>query len=89
MKFLMVMIICFAEDACQAIFDATEFRTYDECISQGHYVSQYMKEVYSTSAGEIWCLTPDEISEYRLYLEKGGKPGLSPDHPQHRKSSNI
>ena len=32
MKFLMVMIICFAEDTCQAVFDATQFDTYDQCI---------------------------------------------------------
>ena len=87
MKFLMVMIICFAEDACQAVFDATEFNTYDQCIAQALPVSQYMKEVYSTSAGEIHCLTQDEIAAYQEYLNSGGKPELSYDHPQHQKLS--
>ena len=87
MKFLMVMIICFAEDACQAVFDATEFSTYDQCITQGYSVSQYMQEVYSTSAGEIHCLTPDETAIYKEFLDNGGKPELSYDHPEHNKSS--
>ena len=72
MKFLMVMIICFAEDTCQAVFDATQFNTYDQCMEQALPVSRYMKDVYTTSAGEIHCL--DE-------------PALSLNHPEHSKSS--
>ena len=53
MKFLMVMIICFAEDTCQAVFDAAQFNTYDECMAQALPVSRYMRDVYTTSAGEI------------------------------------
>ena len=87
MKFLMVMIICFAEDACQAVFDATEFNTYDECMSQALPVSKYMKDVYSTSAGEIHCLDQNEIAIYKEYIDNGGKPELSEGHPQHQKSS--
>ena len=87
MKFLMVMIICFAEDACQAVFDTTEFNTYDECMAQALPVSRYMKDVYSNSAGEIHCLDQEETAIYQLYLNKGGKPELSMDHPQHNKSS--
>ena len=87
MKFLMVMIICFAEDACQSVFDATQFNTYDECMAQALPVSRYMKDVYSTSAGEIHCLDQKEIAIYKEYLDNGGKPQLSFDHPQHQKSS--
>ena len=87
MKFLMVMIICFAEDACQAVFDTTEFNTYDQCYSQALPVSKYMKEVYSTSAGEIHCLNSEEIAIYKEFLDNGGKPELSYDHPQHNKSN--
>ena len=88
MKFLMVMIICFAEDACQAVFDATEFNTYDQCMAQALPVSRYMKDVYSTSAGEIHCLTQEETAVYKEYLNNGGKPELSLDHPQHS-NNNI
>ena len=87
MKFLMVMIICFAEDACQAVFDANQYNTYDECMAQAVPVSRYMKDVYSTSAGEIHCLTQEEIATYKEYLDNGGKVELSYDHPQHQKSS--
>ena len=62
MKFLMVMIICFAEDACQAVFDTTQFNSYDECMTQAVPMSRYMKEVYTTSAGEIHCLNQDEAA---------------------------
>ena len=77
MKFLMVMIICFAEDTCQAVFDATQFDTYD----------QYMRDVYATSSGEIHCLSSEETAMYQEYLNNGGKPTLSLAHPE--KSSSI
>jgi len=87
MKFLMVMIICFAEDACQAVFDTTQFSTYDECMSQALPLSRYMKDVYSSSAGEIHCLSEEDYAEYKLFIDNGGNPGLSLNHPQHNKSS--
>ena len=87
MKFLMVMIICFAEDTCQAVFDASQFNTYDECMAQALPVSRYMRDVYTTSAGEIHCLDQEETAIYKEYLDNGGKPTLSLDHPQHKKSS--
>ena len=69
MKFLMVMIICFAEDTCTAVFDATQFNTYDECMAQALPVSRYMRDVYTTSAGEIHCLTAEETAIYQEYLD--------------------
>ena len=77
MKFLMVMIICFAEDTCQAVFDATQFNTYDECMAQALPVSRYMGEVYTNSAGEIHCLDEKDYAEYQLFIDNGGKPTLS------------
>ena len=77
MKFLMVMIICFAEDACQAIFDSAEFYTYDSCMLSATPVARYMRDVYSTSSGEIHCLSEQETVEYKLFLKNGGKPTLS------------
>ena len=86
MKFLMVMIICFAEDACQAVFDATQFSSYDECMAQAMPVSNYMREVYSTSSGEIHCLNEIDYEEYKAYIDAGGLPALSKGHPGNSKS---
>lgn len=86
MKFLMVMIICFAEDACQAVFDATEFYSYDHCLTQAVPVSRYMREVYSNSSGEIHCLSEKEYTEYKHFIDNGGKPELSLGHPENSKS---
>jgi hypothetical protein len=87
MKFLMVMIICFAEDACQAVFDAAEFQTYDQCMAQALPVSRYMRDVYTSSAGEIHCLDEKDYAEYKAFIDNGGKPALSLDHPENTKSS--
>ncbi len=87
MKFLMVMIICFAEDTCQAVFDATQFNTYDECMAQAVPVSRYMRDVYTTSSGEIHCLSATDYAEYKAFIENGGVPSLSLSHPE--KSSSI
>ena len=83
MKFLMVMIICFAEDACTAIFDTTEFNTYNQCMLQAVPASEFMRDAYPTSAGEIHCLDDIEYSIYKEYIENGGVPALSfdPDPP--------
>ncbi len=86
MKFLMVMIICFAEDACQAVFDAAEFQTYDQCMAQALPVSRYMRDVYTNSSGEIHCLSEKDYAEYKLFIENGGKPELSLGHPENSKS---
>ena len=79
MKFLMLMIICFAEDACQAVFDYTKFDTYDQCMAQAVPISSYMKDTYVTSAGEIHCLSEDDWAEYKLFIDNGGIPALSFD----------
>ena len=86
MKFLMVMIICFAEDTCQAVFDATQFNTYDRCMAQALPVSRYMRDVYATSSGEIHCLSSEETAIYQEYLNNGGKPTLSLEHPDQTSS---
>ena len=83
----MVMIICFAEDACQAVFDLTEFQTYDECMAQAVPVSRYMQDVYMSSAGEIHCLSEEDYAEYKVYIDNGGKPSLSLRHPENTNSS--
>ena len=83
----MVMIICFAEDACQAVFDAAEFQTYDQCMAQALPVSRYMREVYTNSSGEIHCLSEKDYAEYKAFIDKGGKPTLSLSHPENTNSS--
>ena len=87
MKFLMVMIICFAEDTCTAVFDAAQFNTYDECMAQALPVSKYMRDVYTTSAGEIHCLDEKDYAEYKAFIDNGGKPALSLNDPEHSNSS--
>ena len=87
MKFLMVMIICFAEDTCQAVFDASQFNTYDECMAQALPVSRYMRDVYTSSAGEIHCLDEKDYATYKAFIDGGGKPSLSLTHPENTKSS--
>ena len=87
MKFIMVMIICFAEDTCQAVFDASQFNTYDECMAQALPVSRYMRDVYTTSSGEIHCLSDKDYAEYKAFIDNGGMPSLSLSHPE--KSSSI
>jgi len=87
MKFLMVMIICFAEDACQAVFDTAEFQTYDQCMAQAMPVSKYMSEVYPNSSGEIQCLPEEDYAKYKVFIDNGGKPSLSLSHPENTKSS--
>ena len=77
MKFLMVMIICFAEDACTAVFDKIKFETYDLCMDYAVPTSQYMKNAYPTSAGEIHCLSDIEYNIYKDYIDNGGLPALS------------
>ena len=86
MKFRMVLIICFAEDTCQAVFDAAQFNTYDECMAQAVPVSRYMRDVYTTSAGEIHCLDEKDYAEYKAFIDNGGKPQLSLGHPENSKS---
>ena len=39
--------------------------------------SQYMKDAYPTSAGEIHCLSDIEFNIYKDYIENGGVPALS------------
>tara|TARA_B100001778_G_C18578312_1_gene626127 strand:- start:967 stop:1233 length:267 start_codon:yes stop_codon:yes gene_type:complete len=87
MKFLMVMIICFAEDACQAVFDSAEFQSYDYCMTQAMPVSRYMQEVYPNTSGEIHCLSEEDYATYKAFIDNGGKPSLSLQHPENTKNS--
>ena len=87
MKFLMVMIICFAEDACQAVFDTTQFETYDQCMTQAVPVVNYMREVYTNSSGEIHCLSEQDFKFYKDFIDNGGEPQLSLTHPENTKDS--
>jgi hypothetical protein len=41
--------------------------------------SEYMRDAYPTSAGEIHCLNDIEYSIYKEYIENGGVPELSFD----------
>ena len=85
MKFMMIMIICFAQDVCEAVFDDTVwYQSYDECISTAGGVASYMKDAYPDSAGNIYCMTEEEAKIYHDYIQDGGKielnlPGNNPN----------
>ena len=85
MKFMMVVLICFGLDDCQAIFDDTSwYETYDECISVASLAAPLMKDLYPNSAGNIYCMTAEESKAYHDYIENGGKieldlPGNDPE----------
>ena len=65
MKFMMVMIICFAQDVCEAVFDNTVwYNSYDECVSTASGVAGYMKDAYPDSAGNIFCMTEEEAKKF-------------------------
>ena len=82
MKFMMIMIICFAQDVCEAVFDDTVwYNTYDECISTASGVAGYMIDAYPNSAGYIYCMTHDEAKTYRDYIENGGEIELDLPEP--------
>jgi hypothetical protein len=38
---------------------------------------EYMQQNYPSSAGEIYCMTPEEASNYKLFLDNSGTPTLS------------
>ena len=86
MKWMMVMIICFAEDACQALFDPTEFISYEQCITTAIPVRNYMRDLYVNSSGEIHCLTSEQIQQYRQFIDNGGKVELSLQHPENQEA---
>ena len=83
MNFTMVMIVCFTVEVCTAMFDDTKFNSYDTCYESSRYAVSYMAEMYPDSAGEVWCLTPEELAAYREYIDQGGKPQLTnPELPE-------
>jgi len=78
----MVMIVCFTVEVCTAMFDDTKFNSYDACYESSRSAVSYMQEMYPDSAGEVWCLTPEELAVYREYIDKGGKPQLTNPEPE-------
>jgi len=81
MNFTMVMIVCFSVEVCTAMFDDTRFNSYDACYESSRSAVSYMQEMYPDSAGEVWCLTPEELAVYREYIDQGGKPQLANPEP--------
>jgi|TARA_R110000824_G_scaffold399561_1_gene605171 hypothetical protein len=63
------------------MFDDTKFNSYDTCYESSRYAVSYMAEMYPDSAGEVWCLTPEELAVYRDYIDQGGKPQLTNPEP--------
>ena len=76
MNFTMVMIVCFTVEVCTAMFDNTRFDGYDACYESSRSVVNYMQEMYPDSAGEVHCLTDEELAVYREFIDQGGKPQL-------------
>ena len=81
MNFTMVMIVCFSVQVCTAMFDDTKFNSYDACYESSRSAVSYMQEIYHNSAGEMWCLNPEELAAYREYIDQGGKPQLTKPEP--------
>ena len=81
MNFTMVMLVCFSVQVCTAMFDDTKFNSYDSCYESSRSTVSYMQEMYPDSAGEVWCLTPEELAVYKEYIDQGGKPQLTNPEP--------
>ena len=83
MNFTMVMIVCFSVQVCTAMFDDTKFNSYDACYESSRSAVSFMSEMYPDSAGEIRCLTGEELAIYKEYIDQGGKPQLTnPELPE-------
>jgi hypothetical protein len=83
MNFTMVMIVCFSVEVCTAMFDDTKFNSYDACYESSRSAVSFMSEMYPDSAGEIRCLTGEELAIYKEYIDQGGKPQLTnPELPE-------
>ena len=83
MNFTMVMIVCFSVQVCTAMFDDTKFDSYDACYESSRSAVSFMSEMYPDSAGEIRCLTGEELAIYKEYIDQGGKPQLTnPELPE-------
>jgi hypothetical protein len=76
MEFVMVMVICFGV-GCSAIFDHTVFDSYQSCFNKAKITTEYMKKQYPQSAGEIYCMTQEELKNYKSFLNNGGQPTIS------------
>ena len=82
MNFTMVMIVCFSVQVCTAMFDDTKFDSYDACYESSRSAVSFMSEMYPNSAGEIHCLTDEDLAIYKEYIDQGGKPQLTNPEPE-------
>ena len=82
MNYTMLMIVCMTMEVCTAMFDDRKFSDYDTCHEASRSVVNYMQETYPDSAGEVYCLTDQELATYREYIDQGGRPALSLKHPE-------
>ena len=65
------------------MFDDTKFNSYDACYESSRSAVSFMSEMYPDSAGEIRCLTGEELAIYKEYIDQGGKPQLTnPELPE-------
>ena len=78
----MVMIVCFSVQVCTAMFDDTKFNSYDACYESSRSTVSYMQEMYPDSAGEVHCLTDEDLAIYKEYIDQGGKPQLTNPEPE-------
>ena len=83
MNYTMLMIACMTLEVCTAMFDDTKFSDHDACYEASRSVVNYMQETYPDSAGEVYCLTDEELAVYREFIDQGGKPQLAnPELPE-------
>ena len=81
MNYTMLMIVCMTVEVCTAMFDDTRFSDYDTCYEASRSVVNYMQETYPDSAGEVYCLTDQELATYKEYIDQGGEPQLTNPEP--------
>jgi hypothetical protein len=64
------------------MFDDTKFDSYDACYESSRSTVSYMQEMYPDSAGEVHCLTDEDLAIYKEYIDQGGKPQLTNPEPE-------
>lgn len=62
MKFIMVIVFCMYGN-CQTIYEENMYDSLDSCLQSSHSVSQYMKDTYPGSTGEIYCMKYEDFKK--------------------------
>jgi hypothetical protein len=63
MKWILVVMICWGTD-CQTIYEQKLYDAEKECLEQAAIVTEYAKQTYPDTSGQVWCLTKDEFENW-------------------------